>query len=121
MRRVYNKPFRDWPQSLQDKLRRASFGNGGGMCPTVDSDLDTDTFVMLDAGEFIGWGLVNRSGIAMFYTLEKYRQQGVAKIIGERIKKKYMHNETVHLHMYPHDKASDALEVSLFREQLKEI
>lgn len=118
MRKVYNKLFCEWSEKVQRQLYLASFKNQGYMRDTILRYPEVDTFVMLDAGELIGWALVDGSGLAMFYVKRQYRRQGVARRLGKRIKRKYGRDETIYLHMVSHDRASQALEASLFSENL---
>lgn len=115
MRRVYNKPYSAWRDNIREELFVTNFQGGGFMQETVRKWEDTDTFVMLGAGEIIGWALVDHGYTAMFYVKKEYRRQGVAKRLGERIKRKYGKDGVM---MYSHSQASRALESSLFSENL---
>ena len=100
MRRVYRKRYSDWSETVKAQLRRANHGANGYMRATLE--YDPMTYVMLDAGQLIGWALVGDQGdtyacwdmqpeipMAMFYVKKVYRRQGVGTRLATRIRRDY--------------------------------
>lgn len=89
---IHHKKFNEWSHTMQQKLRKATFGPWAGMM-YHQCDHNPDTFVLLDEeNNVISWSLVTTRYFshpltAMFYTQPESRRKGFGRMVAKEVKK----------------------------------